>query len=89
MEKTGYIEYMVTEEQVGGKVLVTLRDKATDIGLRFVKGEPLQRYISELIVPSAIIEGASAIENMNNVCSALTQEAEKAYPMEFAELNTK
>lgn len=79
--------YRVTEEPKDGKVVVTIWDGATGVGLQFTKGESLQRYLSSLVLPSEVIDTEAArTENLTHLTGRLTAEAERLYPMEFSPL---
>lgn len=87
-QQDGSAPYTVKERKNGQQVKVTITDKATGIGLQFIKGEQLQKYLSNILVSSEIIRGAKDLKEIVAVREALEKEAERLYPYEFGELKT-
>lgn len=67
--------------------VVTIWDDAAGIGLQFKQGETLQRYTAAVVVRDAAkLSNAEDLERVNAVVDAITSEAAKQYPEEFAPL---
>lgn len=66
---------------------ITIWNDTEEIGLRFMEGEPQQRYTASIVVadPTAITT-AEALENVTRTQDNLTRYAEEQYPKEFAPL---
>lgn len=56
------------------------------VGLSFTRGEPLQRYLIELVIKDWSI--LQTPELLNEISDELIKYAEKRYPMEFQPINT-
>lgn len=64
-------------EENGEKV--TVWDDGAGVGLRFTKGDTLQRYTSELITTGE----TSDVATLSAISNALTDYAATLYPFEF------
>ena len=69
-------------EENGDKV--TVWDDGAGVGLRFTKGDTLQRYTSELVISGDWTIPKDGWDALNAVLDALTVYAAELYPMEFA-----
>lgn len=63
-------------------------DRCPCVGLRFTKGDPLQRYTSVLVLTDLgqFYLNQNGIEWLNDLCNALTDYAATLYPFEFKPL---
>jgi hypothetical protein len=68
-------------EENGDKV--TVWDDGAGVGLRFTKGDTLQRYTSELVISGDWTITKDGLDALNAVSDALTEYAAELYPMEF------
>lgn len=67
-----------------------LWDEESGVGLQFTEGERLQRYSAAIVMDEAQIQerlstGLGVIQTAD-LAARLKDEAEKLYPMEFAEM---
>lgn len=69
-------------EENGEKV--TVWDDSAGVGLRFTKGDTLQRYTSELAIRADWTITKDGLDALNAISDALTEYAAERYPMEFA-----
>lgn len=68
----------------GNKIIVW--DTDFGVGLSFTPGEPLQRYLIELVIKDwAMLKNPGLL---NEISTELTNYAEKRYPMEFEPIKT-
>lgn len=74
-------------EEKDGKQ-VTLWNETEGVGLRFMEGEPLQRYKAAVEVrDTARLTTKEGIKGINTLVEELNKEAERKYPNEFAPLS--
>ncbi len=73
-------------EEKDGKQ-VTLWNETEGVGLRFMEGEPLQRYEAAIEVRDTTrLTTEEGIKGVNALVEELNKEAERRYPKEFAPL---
>ena len=76
-----------TTQEEGGSVI--LWDNEREIGLKFKKGETLQRYSSAIVLKNwELLKTGKALSTLEEASQALTEKAAELFPMEFQELKT-
>lgn len=66
------------------KGIITLWDDAAGVGLQFNKGEILSSYTASIVLRDpSIMETTEGMEKVNEISSALREQATKDYPKEF------
>jgi len=74
-----------TTQEEGGSVI--LWDNEREIGLKFRKGESLQRYTSEIVLKHwEELAKEEALSKLEEVSKELQEKAAELYPEEFQEI---
>lgn len=74
-------------EKEGDKV--TVWDDARGVGLRFIEGDTLQRYTSELILKDTEEWEEVDADTLTAISNTLTDYAAERYPKEFEPIKTE
>ena len=75
------------EERTGSQITIWNDEKG--VGLRFIEGEPLQEYTSDLVMndPSEFAQTEDGLKTLAGIRKELAKYASEKYPKEFSPID--